>query len=198
MKRFLFKLLFSLSSFTGILIFFLVNKDTHIPIFDFGFDENILWLKYLIIFIIAFLYAYLVLFFSRYFLWNSDTLELLKEIKKNDGTKKVIRWEIKPAEWIFLPVYIWLFVVALELWNPFSLEIWILVFFLFTLWFFFEGVSYFNPFFLFFWYRFYELKDVNNISYMLITRRKDLKEVINLDKLTRINNFTYLEYKMYD
>lgn len=198
MKRFIFKLLFSFSSFSWILIFFLINKDRNIPFIDIWLSEEYLWAKYLTIMVVAFLYAFIVLFFSKRFLWENDTLELYKEELWDNGSKVIIKWEIKPAEWIFLPVYIWLFVVALELGNPFSLEIWILVFFLFLLWTFFEWVSYFNPFFLFFWFRFYEVKDINNITYMLVSKRKDLKKVMNFKNLTRINNFTFLEYKKYD
>lgn len=186
MKSFLFRIWFSLSSFSWILLFFLINKDVSIPFIDIGIKSNYLWIKYVIIFIIIFFYARLILYYSYKKLGKSDTLQLINWDKKG---------ELKPAEWVFLPVYIWLFVVALELGNPFTLEISILLIFLFILWCFFEWVSYFNPIFLFFWYRFYEIKDVNNINYMLITKRKDMKSLRNFSKLTRINNFTFLEYQ---
>lgn len=192
MKRFIFKILFSLSSFNWILIFFLINQRS-IPYINLWITQNLLWIKYIIIFIIPFTFAYWVLYFSHKSLWSSETLQL---IDNKDVNKK--SWEIKPAEGIFLPVYIWLFVVALELGDPFNLEVWILLSFLFILRCFFEWVSYFNPFFLFFGYRFYEIKDINNISFMLITDRKDIKKLRNFDNLTRINNFTFLEYKSYE
>lgn len=181
MKQRLLHFLFSLSSFSGILVFLAISKK--IKLSDLSFIPNIdsrinsAWNCGLIL-LIAFLFALFVLWLCENYLPKIDTLKVS---------------EIKPVEGVFLPVYIGLFVIALELGDSLTTETTFLVLFLFILWIYFESVSYFNPFFLFFRYRFYEVKSENNISFVLITKQKDLKKITTLESLIRINNFTFME-----
>ena len=135
--------------------------------------------KYSIIFFVIMGFAWLVLFLSKQFLENSDTLMVT---------------EIKPIESKFIPIYIGLFIIAFKLNFSHSSETYFFIFFLFILWGFFERVAYFNPFFLFFGYRFYEVKS-NKLTFMVITKKPDLKKIDKFNSLIRINNFTFLEYE---
>jgi len=178
--KLLIKLMFSLSSFSGILIFLLVNKNINIPFIDISFlIGNNLYIKYILIFAVAIFFALICVKFSTFFLKNTDTIDVD---------------EIKPVEGVFLPVYIGLFVIALELGGEITIETIFLICFLFVLWFFLEGVSYFNPFFLFFGYKFYEVKNSKKTTFMVITKKKDVKEISKFKHLIRINNFTFLEH----
>ena len=184
MKTLLFRFLFSLSSFSGILLFLVINRNTGVPYVEMPNVTNIspvvfFFIKYLIILFNIILFAKFVLWLSEKILEKSDNIQVKK---------------IKPAEGIFLPIYIGLFVIALSFSDGFSVQTCFLILFLFVLWLLFENVSYFNPFFLFCGYRFYEIESDNNLTVMIITKRKDLKKIERFTNLTRINNFTFLEY----
>jgi hypothetical protein len=134
--------------------------------------------KYVAATIAVLVFAWLVVWLSAKFLDKGDTVQVSK---------------IKPAEGVFLPVYIGLFVIALSFNQGISLESMFLIVFLFALWLHFENVSYFNPFLLFFGYRFYEVESESNISIIVITKRKDIKIIETFENLIRVNNFTFLE-----
>lgn len=102
--------------------------------------------------------------------------------------------KIKPAEWIFLPVYIWLFAVALSFSeNKLNIETIFLIILLFIFWLKLEATSYFNPFWLFIGFHYYEVESSNNIVFILITKEKGLKHGKELNNLIRINDFTFLK-----
>lgn len=184
MWKIIIKFFLSLSSFFWFIIFLL---PTLIPeeFFQYIFDMlkwkiSILWitiLTYLSITIILFIISWIILKIIKT-TWNkSETLKTCS---------------IKPAESSFLPTYIWLFVIALSL-NNYSMIIYYSLL-LFILRLILEKISYFNVFYIFFGYRFYEVTDEYNISYVLITKRKDLKtNNMTFEKLIRLNNFTFLE-----
>jgi len=184
MKSAIFKFLFSLSSFSGILLFLVINKCVDIPYINMPAhppvnDFTLSFIKYLIILLIIVLFAKIVLWLSEKALEKSDNIQVRK---------------IKPAEGVFLPIYIGLFVIALSFNDGLSAQTCFLIFLLFILWLLFENVSYFNPFFLFWGYRFYEIESSNDITTIIISKRKDLKRMKEFKNLTRINNFTFLEY----
>lgn len=184
MKTWFFRLLFSLSSFSGILLFLVINANCDIPYVKipslFGQDlQSLLVIKY-------FLSTLWVIFFAKGVLWLSQ-----KSLEAADNIQVA---KIKPVEGTFLPIYIGLFVIALSFTDGFSIEAIFLTALLFILWILFENVSYFNPFFLFWGYRFYEVETANGITVLIITKRKDLKRIEQFTSLTRINHFTFLEY----
>lgn len=188
MKQILFKFLFSVSSFSWVLLFLLVNNKFNIP--NFNLEEKI-WsynviffefLKYLLLFLIVIWFAKLILFLS---------IKYLKEWKKWE-TSTVSK--IKPIEWVFLPIYIWLFVIALSFNSITWMDSYFLIGVLFLFWLLFENISYFNPFFLFFWYNFYEVETKDWVTVILILKRSSIKNTNKIEKLIRINDFTFLQY----
>lgn len=182
MQTALFRLLFSLSSFLGILLFLVININFNIPYIEISKPmdcSTLMFLKYLLMSAAVIIFAKIVLALSKKFLEKSDNLAVKK---------------IKPVEGVFLPIYIGLFVIALSFNEGFSPQTCFLILFLFVLWVLFENVAYFNPFFLFWGYRFYEVESVNDVTILVITKKKDIKKIRELKNLIRINNFTFLEY----
>ncbi len=177
MKKIILRILFSLSSFFGFFIFLFVDKNLFIDLTTNNY------LIFLIIFTIVVIITYV---FTKLVLLACD--------KWSEKADTLIVKQIKPAEVFFLPVYIGLFVIALELRHLNCIEKYFFTFFLFVFWVFLENISYFNPFFLFFGYRFYEVISENKLKLMVITKRKDLKKINKFNSLIRINNFTFLEY----
>lgn len=123
-----------------------------------------------------------------------DSLEKTKIIAENGeiktlGKSKVI--EIEQANNAFLPSYLGYFFVALSITRFETLIVIFLLLFLFT---FFSQTLYFNPLFLLFGYQFYYLTTINRTKIFLITR-KSLKnpDDIDLPKLNRINDFTFID-----
>ena len=99
--------------------------------------------------------------------------------------------EVEQANNAFLPSYLGYFFVALSvsscntLWYVFAILV------VFT---FFSQTLYFNPLFLLYRYHFYYLTTGNRVKIFVITR-KTLKNPSNIDlqKLKRINNFTFID-----
>lgn len=185
MKKLMFKFLFSLSSFSGVLMFLLINRNINLPGIStpnsvrLNFDL-LLIIKFSLVFLIVIFFAWLILFLGKIFL---DVDGSIQKIEK-----------VKPLEGQFLPVYIGLFVIALSFNDGVSIQALFLIFVLFILWFCFETVAYFNPFFILLGYRFYEIETEYKITTIIITKRKDIKNIKEFQKLTRLNNFTFLEY----
>jgi len=188
MKELSIRIFLSFASFSGVLFFLFVWKKVGMPIFSAdlitisNYPILSIYLKYTVLFAMVLWFAYLWLSFVRNYL------------PKISGTEEII--EIKPIEGSFLPVYIWLFVIALSFSDTLQPETITLLFVLFLFWAFLDWVSYFNPFWLLFWYRFYETKSSSGTVFTLITKKKDIK-ITNgkyvLDNLIRINNFTFLQ-----
>ena len=186
MKSRLLKVLFSMSSFSWVVLFLLVNSNFNIPYFSIPLN----WYSYLWEIPIYFLKYICIVIFTVFLSWF--VLWLTKKLMKSEGWIKNIK-TVKPMEWQFMPVYIWLFVVALSF-NNFSISTLFLIFILFILQLTFETVSYFNPFMILLWYRFYEIETDNNIVSIIITKTKDIKKIKEFKTLVRLNNFTFLEY----
>ena len=175
------KILLSVSSFSGVLYFFvLANLDEKVKsviIFGLAPLDNfaIRQVTYIIVFT---LFALLTLALTRKNFDPEDTLQVI---------------EIKPIESVAVPTYIGLFVIALGL-NSIPLAISsVVVIVMFLFWVRLERIFYFNPIWLFFGYRFYEIKSDKENTYTLITKRDRLKGKQSLDSLRRINNYTFLE-----
>ncbi len=181
-------LFLSISSFSGIILFLLIWKKIDIPFINISntclnkLNWDLIYLKYLMFLIIILFFACISIYLVKKYLYIEDNPETI-----------VVK-EIKPIEWSFLPVYIWLFVIALSFNEKvLTFETIFLMILLFLFWLKLDSVSYFNPFLLFFWYRFYEIKSDKTTTFTLITRRKDLKNIKNINNLICINNFTFLE-----
>lgn len=185
MKNWLFKFLFSLSSFLGVIMFLLINRNINLPFISFPQmidlpSSFILILKYIFVFSLTAFFAKSILFLGKKFLEKEGSIENIEKIR--------------PMEGQFLPVYIGLFVIALSFNDGLTIQAFFLIFVLFILWLCFETVSYFNPFFIIWGYRFYEIETKEKITSIIITKRKDIKHIDKFEDLTRLNNFTFLEY----
>lgn len=189
MKELAIRFFLSVASFSGVLFFLFVWKKVDIPFFCapewIGIDKvwNLLiYAKHLSLLLIVVWLSYL---------WVSFVRNYLPEIS---GNEEAI--EIRPIEGSFLPVYIWLFVIALSFSDKLESGTIILLSVLFIFWNHLDGISYFNPFWLIFSYRFYEVKTPSWGIFTLITNKKDVKITDGkyiLENLIRINNFTYLQ-----
>lgn len=182
MKTKLVRFFLSGSSFLWVVFFLFVWKKIDIPTFS---SENFCYFSYINCVLIKYLCFLFIIYGIAYF-----SLKFAKTLK---NTERMEIKEIKPIESTFLPVYIWLFVIALSFDSSLSVETIFLLFILFLFRRYLDSVSYFNPFFLFFWYRFYEVKSSFWLTLMLITKEKDLKSTDSIEWLIRINNFTFLQ-----
>lgn len=109
------------------------------------------------------------------------------------GTNTIV--SIQPVEHEIIPTYIGLFVIMLGLGSlSFIYQIFI-VFFIFVIWFvLMEKSYYFNLIWLLvFKYRYYKVQDEIGNTYIIYSKRNDVKEVGKIQNLVRINNFTFLE-----
>ena len=115
------------------------------------------------------------------------------EKKENYDTATIV--SIQPVEHEIIPTYIGLFVIMLGLGSlSFIYQIFI-VFFIFVIWFvLMEKSYYFNLIWLLvFKYRYYKVQDEIGNTYIIYSKRNDVKEVGKIQNLVRINNFTFLE-----
>jgi hypothetical protein len=127
----------------------------------------------------------MALLFSRFLIW------LIKKTITTEDNIEITR--IRPIESVAMPTYIGLFVISLGITSfPIVTALTILII-LFVFWGFFEIVFYFNPIWIIFGYRFYEAESKNGNTFTLITKQRDLKNELNLNRLQRINNYTFME-----
>ena len=98
---------------------------------------------------------------------------------------------VESANNLFLPTYLAYFFVALSIPNLTTFYIVFSMIFIFT---YYSQASYFNPLFLFFKFNFFFVTNNKNIKVFLITKQ-NLKDPnnINLSRLKRINDFTFLD-----
>lgn len=180
MKAILIKLILSLSSFSGVLYFYIVMRQD-IPFVslqqlhingDYFLARNIFYL------LIFGSFAFLSLVFTRKVFPAGETLIVNEE---------------KPIESVAVPTYIGLFVITIGLSEIPEATSWIILLVLFLFWTRLEKIFYFNPIWLFFGYRFYEVKSSNKNTYTLVTKRGRLKGKQSFENLRRINNYTFLE-----
>jgi hypothetical protein len=180
LKHFVFGTILSLSSFSGVVYFFVVARQD----FPFlhkgllGVDGDAFLLRNFLY--IAFFagFAFLTLKLTPLIYSGVETLEIKEE---------------KPIESIAVPTYIGLFVIAIGLQQLDQNIGYIVLVVLFMFWRRLEKIFYFNPIWLFFGYRFYEVRSDQNNTYTLITKRSKLKGSYNFAGLRRINDYTYLE-----
>jgi hypothetical protein len=176
------KLILTLSSFSGVLYFFVVINQSDIPYLELPSSLR----DHIAGFIIKNLFIVTVLVSFSY-----SSLKLAQLVFKSGETLDAS--EVKPIESTAMPTYIGLFVIALGLGTDKLGEAFIVLTVLLVLWGLFERVFYFNPIWLFFGYRFYEVRTRHDNTFTLVTKRADLKGAMEFQNLRRINNYTYLE-----
>lgn len=181
MLKLITKVLLSLSSFSGVLYFFVVTNLDQLISEQVLFGSNILsngYFRHVLYLIFFAAFAFITLAITRKAFPKGDSLEVR---------------ELKPIESVAVPTYIGLFVIALGLSEiPMPVPLVVLVV-LFLFWTRLEKIFYFNPIWLFFGYRFYEVKSSNDNTYTLITKRDRLKGEQDFNSLRRLNNYTFLE-----
>jgi hypothetical protein len=176
------KLILTLSSFSGVIYFFVVINQFNIPYVELpvslkGNSVGFI-VKNISIIVALVAFSYFSLRLARLVFKSGETLDAS---------------ELKPIESTAMPVYIGLFVIALGLGTDKLGQAFIVLSVLLVLWGLFERVFYFNPIWLFFGYRFYEVRTKHDNTFTLVTRRADLKGAMEFQDLRRINNYTYLE-----
>lgn len=129
-----------------------------------------------------------LLFFSLPIVTTLISL-ILAKLLDGDSVSNVV--EVEQANNAFLPSYLGYFFVALSVSTCNTLGYIFAILFVFT---FFSQTLYFNPLFLLYRYHFYYLTTNNRVKIFVITR-KILKNPsnINLQRLKRINNFTFID-----
>ncbi len=178
------KRLLTLSSFLGVIYFFLIVTPFDVPYASLppSFQAN--WEGYV---------AKIVFLTVIFVIFSWVTLKIASSVFKSGDTLDVR--EIKPIESTAMPTYIGLFVIALGLKDDKIAQSFVVLAVLLILWGYFERVFYFNPIWILFGFRFYEAKTAQENTFTLITKRQDLKQSQQFNGLRRINEYTFLEVK---
>jgi hypothetical protein len=139
------------------------------------------FVSYILFFLLPILSTLISLWLSRFL--DDDSIEI------EHGKSKVE--EVEQANNAFLPSYLGYFFVALSVSQCATLWYIFAILFVFT---FFSQTLYFNPLFLLFRYHFYYITTTNRVKLFIITR-KILKNpaTIDLPRLKRINDFTFID-----
>lgn len=112
------------------------------------------------------------------------------EEKEISDTATIV--SIQPVEHEIIPTYIG-FVIMVGLGSlSFIYQIFIVIF-IFAIWFVLMEKSYYFNLIWLLKYRYYKVQDEIGNTYIIYSKRNDVKEVGNIQKLVRINNFTFLE-----
>lgn len=183
MLNLLYRLFLTFNSTSLLIVVFLVKENY---VINLGYIHSSLpiledYISYCIFFSFPVVLTYVSLVCARF-------LDI-DDLKQINGKSKIA--EIEQANNAFLPSYLGYFFVALSV--PFckALVFVFAVLFLFT---FYSQTLYFNPLFLLFRYQFYYLTTTTRVRLFIITR-KSLKNPLDVDieKLKRINDFTYID-----
>lgn len=181
MNEIIVRLLLSLSSYSGVIYFFVINRQDipYISMRLFGVvNQDTFWARNFIYTVLFVLLAYLTLLVTKKVFRAGDSL---------------IVSEVRPIESVAVPTYIGLFVIALGISNSGDASAVLVLVALFLLWTRLEKIFYFNPIWLFFGYRFYEVKSKDGNVYTLVTKKDKLKGSSKFANLRRINDYTFLE-----
>ena len=131
----------------------------------------------------------LVLSFSMLVL---EIITTNKFVKRDNLTVE----SIQPLEQEVVPSYLGLFVIMLGLGELTAINQWIVLVLVFLIWnLFMERSYYFNLLWLIS-YRYYKVSDQYGNEYVVYSKRKDFKkneQVVTINDLIRINNFTFIE-----
>ena len=197
MMRSVSSLIMSLSSFSGVVLcYLLIRQDIPFVSWQLIAYEPTPLLSFATRNAFCILFLMILAKFSVY---------LAKRYFSNTGGFSII--EIKALESIAVPTYIGLFVVSmsvaaanfdgsivagLKIVDAVGI---IAMTLMFIFWRRIERILYFNPIWLILGFRFYEIKAADGNTYTLITWREDMKRRQRMDSLLRINNYTYMEIR---
>ena len=168
----------SLSSFSGVVYFYILVRQDFPGLSLKLPDTNEFILRNLLYLLIFGLFAYGSLRLTRALYEKNEALDIIEE---------------KPIESIAVPTYIGFFVIAIEMQQLDPGVSFIVLVVIFLFWTRLEKVFYFNPIWLLFGYRFYEVKSSSKDTVTLITKRSKLKGSHKLTGLRRLNNYTFME-----
>ena len=112
-----------------------------------------------------------------------------KEVKSD--TANIV--SIQPVEHEIIPTYIGLFVIMLGLGSLSLIYQMFIVLFIFGILFVLMEKSYYFNLIWLLKYRYYKVQDEIGNTYIIYSKRNDVKEVGKIQNLVRINNFTFLE-----
>lgn len=198
MKEYFSSLILSISSFSGVILcYLLIRQDIPYVSWEMiGLSPSAL---------IMFVVRNIVCIFGIYGIAYISTY-LAKRYFSNTGSFTIA--EIKPLESVAVPTYIGLFVISMGVasadfdgkmvasgFNMVDAVGVVTMLLLFIFWRKIERILYFNPIWLLLKFRFYEIKAEDGGTYTLITRRQDMKNTQYMDSLLRVNNYTYMEIK---
>ena len=179
MINWLYRMLLTFNSTSLLLVVFWI-KEEYIIKWNLLFSNKYLcdtpdWVSYILYFLLPIITTFISLWLSRFL--DSDSVDNVEEVEQANNA--------------FLPSYLGYFFVALSVASCNTLGYIFAILFVFT---FFSQTLYFNPLFLLYRYHFYYLTTSNRVKIFVITR-KILKKPssINLQKLKRINNFTFID-----
>ncbi|QIA08821.1 hypothetical protein [Draconibacterium halophilum] len=179
MMNFIYRILLTFNSTSLLLVVFAIKEQYTVNWVDLHPKLYFLpdWVSYLLYFLAPVLLTLFSLWLSRF-------------LSKDNIDKGKVE-EVEQANNAFLPSYLGYFFVALSVSQCETLCFIFAILFIFT---FFSQTLYFNPLFLLFRYHFYYLTTTNRVKIFIITR-KTLKNPVNIDlpKLQRINNFTFID-----
>jgi hypothetical protein len=169
--------LLSASSFLMVVVFYFMCIDVPVVYLPCSLGKYI--------FVKTFIMIIIVMFFAWFLIW------LVKKTIRTEDSIEIVR--IRPIESVAMPTYMGLFVISLGI-TTFPIKVaGMVLIILFIFWGFFERVFYFNPIWIIFGYRFYEAESKHTNTFTLITKQRDLKNKLRIDKLRRINNYTFME-----
>ncbi len=198
MKEYLSSLILSISSFSGVILcYLLIRQDIPYVSWEMIGLFPSAFVMFVVRNIVCIFGIYGIAYISTY---------LAKRYFSNTGSFTIA--EIKPLESVAVPTYIGLFVVSMGVasadfdgkmvasgFNMVDAVGVVTMLLLFIFWRKIERILYFNPIWLLLKFRFYEIKAEDGGTYTLITRRQDMKNTQHMDSLLRINNYTYMEIK---
>lgn len=187
MFNFGFRLFLSFNSTSLIIIIFLIKNGYSIvcfPVFETIKEKCLLYgvLK------ISFYFSYFIIPISLTFI----SIWLCGYLGKDNFEKNSIV-SISNANNNFLPSYLGYFFVSLGISDGCTLVVVYVVVFIFT---FVSQALYFNPLFLLLRYEFYNVSTKSGVEIFLISNKKyKVPSDIEIDKVFRINDYTFIEKK---
>jgi len=171
--KFLERLFLSFSSFFPGLILFIFTRNIFPNVENLLMSITKIFILILVMLVVAFL-----------------SLKHFEDKGKSDTANIV---SIQPVEHEIIPTYIGLFVIMVGLDSLSFIYQIFTVFFIFVIWFVLMEKSYYFNLIWLLKYRYYKVQDKIGNTYIIYSKRNDVKEVGKIQNLVRINNFTFLE-----
>lgn len=119
-------------------------------------------------------------------------LSLHKRLSSAEETAKIA--SVRPAESIYLPIYVSYFVIALNFYSLYSLcVITVILIYCMNK----TKIFYFNPLLLIFGYNFYEVVTDKGVSLLMITKLSNIKDkkILEQQRFIRLNEFVFIVQK---